>query len=752
MPSASLAATDGDARLLDALASLKQIGAAVNGVDVGQRVGVEATLRLVVEGAVKVVPGASAVIYTYDQDRAAFDAAARVSAGEPAAPVPGDQPRPDGLGMRAIGQRRRVLSYEEPDLDIHPIKAQAGARAVACFPLAVAGQTVGALYIYLREDRRFSQLELLMLDNFVNQAAMAIFHARWLGSVERDLARKEDELARLRRASLLISSRPRLEETLEAILQMALEMTDAQYGIFRLVDKSGQTLITRAIAGARLGRPLVEDLPINTTSIMGWVAKQRQPLCIADLHAEPWARIYYPLDPHLDMRSELAVPLIGASGRLEGVLNLESPGIGAFDEHDSQLLQALAAQAVIAIQEMHLLDALQEVAQLLLAEPCQNVLSRLVELARDLLDAAASAIWTLAGDQLILQVASAGFERGERVPLHGSLTGQAILSGGPVTSDDMRTDPRFNRPDLARAQGWVRALIVPLLSSDAREPVGAFSVYSAGSDPGRFAESEWDKKVLTCLAHYAALAVANAARQEALRAAQEQRAVAETFAAVGDIAANLLHNLNNKVGTIPVRVQGIEDKCQVALQADPYLATNLAEIERSAGQAMEAVRENLSHLNPIDLAPVNVADCVTAAIAAAGLPPGIRVRVKGLDDLPVVAAGQRSLTLVFTNLLENAADAMRGKGVVAIRGTAGDGVVEVAVGDSGPGIAPELHDRIFELAFSGGRAAVRPGKLGFGLWWVKTLMTRLGGSVAVESDGKHGTTFRLRLPRAEETP
>jgi signal transduction histidine kinase len=227
--------------------------------------------------------------------------------------------------------------------------------------------------------------------------------------------------------------------------------------------------------------------------------------------------------------------------------------------------------------------------------------------------------------------------------------------------------------------------------------------------------------------------------------------VAETFAAVGDIAANLLHNLNNKVGTIPVRIQGIEDKCQVALLADPYLATNLAEIERSASQAMEAVRENLSHLNPIHLAPVNVAACVAAAISAASLPSGIRIRVEGLDDLPVVAAVQHSLILVFTNLLENAADAMRGSGVVTIRGAVSAGAVEVAVGDSGPGIAPELHDRIFELNFSG-RAAVRPGKLGFGLWWVKTLMTRLGGSVTVESDGRHGTTFRLRLPCAEEAP
>lgn len=752
---------DADPRLLDALASLNQIGAAINRIGPGDRAGAPAgpgvpveaegmntMLHLIAESAIKVIPGASAVIYTYDQVRRAFDPTSRVSAGERSAFVTGDEPRPNGMGMRAVSQRRRVLSYKEQDLDIHPVIARAGARAVACFPLVVADQDLGALYVYLHQGRRFSQLELLMVENFVNQAAMAIYQARRLADVERDLARKEDELNRLRRAGLLISSRLGLEETLEVILQMALEVTNAHYGIFRLVDRGGQNLVTRAIAGERLGRPQVETLPIDASSIMGWVAQRRQPVCIQDLHAEPWAHIYYPLDAELEMRSELAVPLIGASGRLEGVLNLESPVVGAFSEQDSHLLQALATQAVIAIQEVRLLDALQEVAQLLLAQPCEQVLSRLVELACDLLNAAASAIWTLEDEQLTLQVASAGYERGERLPLYGSLAGQAILSSGPVTADDVRTDPRFHRPDLACAQNWSRALIVPLLSSGDHEPVGAFSVYSTGSDPGRFAESEWDAKVLTCLAHYAALAVHNAARQEALRAAQEQHAVAETFAAVGDIAANLLHHLNNKVGTIPVRIQGIQAKCGTALLADPYLATNLAEIERSACEAMEAVRENLVHLHPIHLAPVNVAACASAAVGAAALPEGLRVQVEALDDLPAVVAGQRSLTLVFTNLLENAADALKGRGVVAIRGTAHDDWVEVVVRDSGPGIAPELHDRIFEFNYSD-RSPSRTGKLGFGLWWVKTLMVRLGGSVTVESDGRQGTTFRLRLPRAE---
>ncbi|MBN1318088.1 MAG: GAF domain-containing protein, partial [Anaerolineales bacterium] len=484
-----------------------------------------------------------------------------------------------------------------------------------------------------------------------------------------------------------------------------------------------------------------------------------QPVLIQDLRDEPWVDIYYPLYADLEMRSELAVPLIGASGRLEGVVNLESQAVGGFDAQDRHLLQSLATQAVIAIQEVQLLDALQEVARLLLSLPCRQVLTRLVELACDLLNVDASAIWTLEGDQLGLQVSNAGYQRGEKLPLHQSLTGQAILNRCPVTSDDVGADPRFNRRDLARSQHWVQALIVPLLAGGDEEPIGAFSVYISGAEPDRFTRSGWDEKVLTCLAHYAALAVLNAARQDELLDIQEQHAVAETFAAVGDIATNVLHHLNNKVGAIPVRVQGIQYKCQSVLSEEEYLAANLVEIERSALEAMEAVRENLTLLHPVHLGPVNLSACVNSAIQAFCLPDGIRVQTRDLETLPPVVAGEQSLILVFSNLIENALNAMSENGHLLIQGSVRDKWVHVDVSDDGPGIDPELHDRIFELNFSlhpaaqsGKQSSHVQSKLGFGLWWVKTLMTRLGGSIVVESDGQRGTTFQLRLPRLEDKP
>lgn len=737
--------TNLDPRLFEALSSLNKIGTTVNQIGQDGKVSVEETLNLIVNSAIQVVKGASAVIYTYDNVQNSFTITSRVSAGDLSEENVEDEPRSNGLGYRAVRQRRRVLSYEEVDINIHPVRAMGGAKVMGCFPLIVADCPVGALYVYLRDEREFSQLELLMLENFVNQAGMAIYHAHHLERMQRNLARKEEEIKRMRRAGLLISSRLRLEETLESILQMALEVTGAQYGIFRLLDKKTQTLNTRAVAGEYADRPLVEALPIDSNSVMAWVARERQSACISDLREEPWSQIYYPLDNNLEMRSELAVPLVGATGRLEGVLNLESPKVGAFNEDDSYLLQALATQAVITIQEVRLLDALEEVTHLLLTQPLKKVLNHLAILACDLLDSAASVIWNVKDGALHVAAESGGYQHGEGLPLDGSLAGLAIEERKPVISEDVRVDKRFFRTDLAVNQGWARALIVPLLPGNSENPIGAFGVYSTQDGKGHFSESEWDKKVLVTLADYAVLAHQNASHQDALRTAQEQRSVAETFAAVGDIASNLLHQLNNKVGTIPVRIQGIEDKCQDILIANPYLSHNLDEIEHCATDAMESVRESLSHLRPIKRVPVSVLPCVFEASKMVKVPSGVEIKIDKLEHLPMVMAGERTLTLVFMNLIENAIDAMNGNGVILVSGSTDFHSAVVRISDNGPGIPQELHEHIFDLNYSG-RVTTKPGKLGFGLWWVKTLMTRLEGSVFIESDGIHGTTFILKLP------
>lgn len=721
--------------LVAALALLNDLSAVVNANAVGDASATRRAMQQVTDSAQRVAGGPAILLAWNDADQSGAPDWQAVSGNWPA-PADGFALQPGSAAWTALRERQ-------------PLIDRAATGTVGWWPILAANQPAGVLGVAPSPARPLSATAISVLGILANQAATVLALAQSATRVNKDLARTAEELQRLRRADLLISSRLKLEDTLEAILQMALEVTGAHYGIFRLVDAGGQRLVTAAVAGDDLGQPAIEALPINTTSIMGWAAKARQPLLISDLRANPWSRVYYPLDRAIEMRSELAVPLIGASGRLEGVLNLESPAVGAFSQQDSQLLQSLATQAVIAIQEQRLLDALQEIAERLLSDPPQQVFDRLVQMACELLNVPVASIWVLAGDELELRATNAAVQRGSRLPLRGSLTGACVETGQPLTVDDLRLEERFYLHGLAVAHGWSGALIVPLRAGDSGRATGAFSVYCAASDQRQFALADWDKKVLMVLAHHAALAVVEAARRDALRAAEEQRALAETFAAVGDIAANLLHRINNKIGTIPVRVEGIQDKCAPALQADSYLTHNLQEIERSAGEAMAIMRESLYLLRPINAQAIELSEGIAEALASCELPPGVEVRVEGIDRLPAVTAGPRRLALVFANLIENAAVAMDGEGVITIVGSQAGRWVEVRVADSGPGVPVELHERIFDLNFSGRK--VHSGKLGFGLWWVKTLMARFGGSVVVDSDGKNGATFILRLPLAAES-
>lgn len=754
-------------RFLEALHHLNQISFSVSQLENGECASFQVLLHRIVTYAVEVISESHAVIYSYDEDQGIFDKNSRVSTEQISTPDLDDFPRTGGFGELAVKRRARVLSYEETIIDIKPAKKALGARSLVCFPLISGTNLYGVLYIYILDQRPFSELELLMLENFVHLAEMTLSLAKLHNEAHQEQIRKERELRRLRRAGMLISSRSSLKETLDTILQVSLEITDAVYGIFRLVDKSGKYLICQAISGEGLNQPAIEELPIDGQSIMSWVANRREPVIISDLRQEPWGKVYYPFDRELEMRSELAVPLIGASGRLEGVLNLESPVVNAFDKQNRYILQILATQAVVAIQEVRLLDALQEILLLLPRYSLTELYRSLVQHGCDLLNVPYGMIWLLEGDELVLQSAQAPtiVEEGLltsdesqnsdtliRLGLTGTLARRAVLTGEPVAVLVKEGDEKPEYLDMPDFVGSGSALSVPLYDESPNgRIIGVFSIHTGPSENRDFSQSAWDRKVLLILGHFAALASQLFTQQEALRVAQDQRALTETFAAIGDIAANLLHRLNNKIGTIPVRVEGIQDKCSVSLSSDSYLKRNLTEIQHSATEAMDIVRESLFHLHPIDLAPVSVAMSVRDALNSIDIPSEITVVVEGLETLPPVQAGPKRLDLVFCNLIENAIDAMseyRETGTqIHISGSASGGLVKIVLQDDGPGIPIEAQERIFDFNYSS-RVSSHPSRLGFGLWWVKSLMVRFGGSVSVESDGKKGTTFILSLPQA----
>jgi len=94
------------------------------------------------------------------------------------------------------------------------------------------------------------------------------------------------------------------------------------------------------------------------------------------------------------------------------------------------------------------------------------------------------------------------------------------------------------------------------------------------------------------------------------------------------------------------------------------------------------------------------------------------------------------------NLLTNAVQAIQGRGEIHVRTYAEGGDVFVAVRDSGPGIAPEIQERVFEPFFT-----TKAGQgTGLGLAIAHSLVARHGGDLQVASAPGTGATFTVRLP------
>jgi signal transduction histidine kinase len=122
---------------------------------------------------------------------------------------------------------------------------------------------------------------------------------------------------------------------------------------------------------------------------------------------------------------------------------------------------------------------------------------------------------------------------------------------------------------------------------------------------------------------------------------------------------------------------------------------------------------------------------------------GIKM-VKDFDKtLPKIPAYASELNQVWTNLIDNAAQAMNGEGTLTIRTARDDGNVLVEIGDTGPGIPKEIQDRIFEPFFSTKPVGEGTG-LGLDIAW-RIVVKKHHGDLRVQSV-PGDTRFQVRLP------
>ena len=187
----------------------------------------------------------------------------------------------------------------------------------------------------------------------------------------------------------------------------------------------------------------------------------------------------------------------------------------------------------------------------------------------------------------------------------------------------------------------------------------------------------------------------------------------------------------------------------VRIGASIEIADLLNEIESSAARISELVAA-IKEYTFMDQAPVQNVDIVktletTLTILNHKLKRGVTVQ-RDYEKVPLLVNSFGSeLNQVWTNLIDNAIDAMQGKGELRVRTYRQDGCVVVEIGDNGPGIPPEIQRRIFEPFFT--TKGVGEGT-GLGLDTVQRIVRKHRGSVQVKS--KPGNTcFQVWLPLAE---
>ena len=172
------------------------------------------------------------------------------------------------------------------------------------------------------------------------------------------------------------------------------------------------------------------------------------------------------------------------------------------------------------------------------------------------------------------------------------------------------------------------------------------------------------------------------------------------------------------------------------------------EVRIAAGRISELVRvvKNYSYLDQGPVQQINPTEGIRDTLIL------LKHKLRGIEtvvdiepDLPAIEASGRDLNQVWTNLIDNAADAMNGSGTLTIEAGRENGAVNVRISDTGPGIDPEVSQRIFDPFFT----TKDPGQgTGLGLHTVHTIVTRSGGDISVESSSS-GTTFTLSFPSVE---
>ncbi|NCO67470.1 MAG: hypothetical protein COY75_06170 [Nitrospirae bacterium CG_4_10_14_0_8_um_filter_41_23] len=221
-----------------------------------------------------------------------------------------------------------------------------------------------------------------------------------------------------------------------------------------------------------------------------------------------------------------------------------------------------------------------------------------------------------------------------------------------------------------------------------------------------------------------------------LKAFESQMELRKRLSSLGEISAGIAHELRNPLGVIAGYTKLLSKKVDSSLTPTvDTISKEIVVMDRIISDVLSFAKPAELNISDIDLKTI-IENCVAAVTGERG-DINLYLDIKGL---PVIKGDEVFLRQAFTNLIENAVEAMPQGGELTIKTSSKGDFLDVAISDTGHGIAENVMDKIFLPFFT-----TKENGTGLGLAIVHKIVVSHGGSISVDSSDNR-TTFRIRFP------
>ncbi|HEY7246327.1 MAG TPA: GAF domain-containing protein [Xanthobacteraceae bacterium] len=668
----------------------------------------------------------------------------------------------------------------DPDYTWGDAQKVAGYRAAIGTPLLSKGDVVGVIFVGRALPQPFSAKQIELVTTFADQAVIAIENVRLLNELRESLQQQTATADVLR----VISSSGELDTVFDTMLENATTLCEAKYGMLWLSEGGG----FRPVALHGVPPELAEERPPDIVMQpepdvpLARLPHTKKFFQVADIRTEPaYIRGWRPLVALADIggaRTLLAVPML-KENELVGAIAIYRQEVRPFTEKQIELVTNFASQAVIAIENVRLLNELrtrttelarsvEELRALGAVSQAVNstldlktVLETIVAKATQISGTEVGAIYVFDEQRREFQLSATFGMNAEQITMLRNMHAEvseavtdAVKAKELSQVADIRDLPSSVVNETILRAGYRARLILPLIHYG--KTVGALVVRRR--TPGEFPANTIE--LLRTFAAQSALAIQNARLFTEVGEKSHQLEVASQHKS--QFLANMSHELrtplNAIIGVTEMLLEDARDlkrKDEVepldrVLRAARHLLALINDILDLS--KIEAGRMEL-HLESFPLAPL--IEDVVKTIEPLASKNGNQLVVDCRPEIGTIHADQIRFRQALLNLVSNANKfSENGTVTISARRQPDDGRewIAVAITDTGIGMNAEQIGRLFqEFSQADSSTTRRYGGTGLGLAISRHFCRMMGGDITVDSNPGDGSTFTIRLPCIVQT-